>query len=444
MKDTRKWLLGFFVVGVVVVGPVLAEKGTKPVLPIGCQQGEVAKWNGEEWVCAADNDSLPSITCPDGWIPKASGLGWECVEDPTDRVAALEVASQPDTLTVDCGGGESIQSTLDEIVGWRAAPVTILVSGFCDEDVYLTQSNIAFLPAAGSTGTGFGFLSISGAHGIRVGSLRLARGLEVGSGGSFEAWEILVDSPQAVNVTVFESSFGRLSNPTLTNCGIACIEVRSGANLRLDGGTLGGTAGQGVVINDGGSIDIVGTEFRGLRSGIGIAKSGSAYIQDATIEELSETAIAVSGHVNLVNTQITNNSAGAVEVRPGGSANIEGGTITGNGWGITARKGVLEIVNTTISGNSGPGIAVYLASSVSLFNARIENNIGDGVNLGDLSIMEVSGGPTLVNGNTGYGVRCSQGAPAAAQYIDSGTSSGDPALVAQSNGVLDIDCPLGH
>ncbi len=48
---------------------------------LACGSGEVAKWSGSSWTCAPDEDTLAALGCADYEIAKKSRSGWECAPD---------------------------------------------------------------------------------------------------------------------------------------------------------------------------------------------------------------------------------------------------------------------------------------------------------------------------------------------------------------------------
>jgi hypothetical protein len=78
---------------------------------LSCDSGQVAKWDGSEWVCADDEDTntdtLISLDCSDGEIAKwkETTQMWECAED-KESTASLTTIEQLRMIrgTVDSDG----------------------------------------------------------------------------------------------------------------------------------------------------------------------------------------------------------------------------------------------------------------------------------------------------------------------------------------------------
>ena len=67
---------------------------------LSCAGGELARWNGSDWVCDADQDTdtLAGLSCSGGQVAKWTGSSWVCAPDldtNTDTLAGLT-----------CGGGQ--------------------------------------------------------------------------------------------------------------------------------------------------------------------------------------------------------------------------------------------------------------------------------------------------------------------------------------------------
>lgn len=56
---------------------------------LSCSSGQVAKWNGSQWACSADNDddTLGAQNCNDGETIQLNGDEWECVDYVADEIA---------------------------------------------------------------------------------------------------------------------------------------------------------------------------------------------------------------------------------------------------------------------------------------------------------------------------------------------------------------------
>lgn len=116
---------------------------TDTVGALDCDEGEIAKWNGFVWACAADqtvtagSDTLSSLACGEDQVAKYNGSVWACADDidttieNTDVLASLvcadgqipkrlggqwlcgtDVDTDTDTLdTLDCAAGQVAEWT---------------------------------------------------------------------------------------------------------------------------------------------------------------------------------------------------------------------------------------------------------------------------------------------------------------------------------------------
>jgi len=370
---------------------------------------------------------------------------------------------QPQNITVNCAV-DTVAGTLER-AGDGVARLDISIQKFCNESVSVSRSNVTL--RALTSDAGVRDITLDGAHGIQLTDLTLSQTLLATNGAAFVASNLKVTN-SATPVLVEDSATGRLDEPVLTDCTEACIKVNDGGSLNVNYGTLQGhdkNTGIGLIVENGGSIDLTGTAISNSMWGLDVIFGGSADVRWATIEGCGGGIIA-SGVVRVEDTIIQNNFGnGGLNVQPGGYAEIAkskvidntgggagssggvlrisdtdilrnggggfgadlggyvlmwGSRVIGNGDGSTSRGATLQILDTVISNNRGRGIEARNASTVLLAGTTVQDNEGDGIWLGDVSFLEVStaapGGPlTVVTGNAGYGLYCSP-APSVAQY----------------------------
>jgi hypothetical protein len=48
---------------------------------LACGSGQLAKWNGSSWLCAADDDTLAAMGCAPDQVVKWTGSTWSCADD---------------------------------------------------------------------------------------------------------------------------------------------------------------------------------------------------------------------------------------------------------------------------------------------------------------------------------------------------------------------------
>ena len=96
--------------------------GVEPLPPgitlgdLSCTTDQIAKYNGINWVCAADGDTdtdtLGALNCSSGQIAKFNGSNWACGVDAdtdtdTDNVANVRMIASPNSPLT--------KSSLDEV-----------------------------------------------------------------------------------------------------------------------------------------------------------------------------------------------------------------------------------------------------------------------------------------------------------------------------------------
>jgi len=128
-------------------------------------------------------------------------------------------------------------------------------------------------------------------------------------------------------------------------------------------------------------------------SGIGIAvqKGGTAEISGGEIVANGGGANTNGSALTINGTTISENLGVGIGVEHGGAAFITGSEISKNGSGASTIGGSLIIMDTIISANKGRGIEARNVSTVQLWNSTVEDNQGDGIWLGDVSLLEISG-----------------------------------------------------
>ena len=90
---------------------------------LSCASGEVAKWNGAAWACAADvdtdtnTDTLAGLSCATNQVAEWNGAAWACVTPSSGGLTGVNVVSSAPTnvtaglrgtITASCAGGEKV------------------------------------------------------------------------------------------------------------------------------------------------------------------------------------------------------------------------------------------------------------------------------------------------------------------------------------------------
>ncbi len=390
----------------------------KPVLVALLVCAAVCSWTGVAaaqssgviYACVGASGNMRMVAASTPCTSKEQRVSWN-VTGP--RGPAGDVGL-PYTATVTCGT-DTVMSKINE-AGPGVAPVTITINGSCEEDVVITRSDTTL--AAGTAGSGVRSVQVNGAKGAVLLHLTLTGGgVSATNGGAFVAEQITVVGAQTA-VAVDFGGTGRLYQPTL-GCTQSCVAAGNGGSLAIDGGTLQSTTSAGgATVATGGSIQFVnGTVIDGMGLAVYVSPGGTVALSGATIRNSTSNTIINSGFLQMFGTDLVNNAGFGVAVEPGGHAMINGGHISGSALaGISLRGGVLDIEGTVVSGNQAGGIQARNNSSMLVRGVTVENNGQDGIQLGDIAFMEVSGGTTSnVRNNAGYGLVCAP-APAVAHY----------------------------
>lgn len=362
------------------------------------------------------------------------------------------VAEPTKTVTVDCARGETIAKALT--LGDERKPLLVLIRGTCNESVYIDRSDVTL---RGETGFGG---AINGpdpnVDTVTVAANRVAiENLEIRGGRN--------------GITGVGAAGLNVRNATVQSTGRNGIAYSSGSSGIVDGCTVQLNARDGVVVETASATIINSTISQNSRIGVLIAIGGAARIgidnrnvgAGNTISQNGATGVNIidGGQALIGMNQITGNGAdpastagrSGIGVSQGtadiaGSNNISGNagqgifarsatvligntafgfssvnTITGNG-NATSPGGVFAFLGTAmlirdavISGNNGFGLGLSLRSHGQLFNSTIQNNLpagsnpGDGIRLIFGSGLFVTTPNSIVSGNAGFGLQCTDG-----------------------------------
>lgn len=262
-------------------------------------------------------------------------------------------ASAPMEVPVNCAAGDTIGEVLDEQL-YSPAPLTIHVSGICEETVVVLRSNVTFQAAEPGAGVHsedplYGAITVSnGVGGIIIEGLRL-------SGGAHGVMASRNSQVEATNIEV-----------TNTNLGVVAV--------------------------DGALIDLASSSIHNNSTGVGAVRNGSITIADTVIEHNSQGVVAnLGGMLNLRNMDGRGNVVGNVIIRH-------------NDLGLMIQLGAnANIANTSVE-DGGTGVAVQTQSSLVLANSVIRDNAGGGV-IGDRNTSLALFGNSIRN--NAFGISCS-------------------------------------
>jgi parallel beta-helix repeat protein len=250
--------------------------------------------------------------------------------------------AQSCTPTIGATNFATLQSAIDA----AAAGATILVSGNCNENIFIgaRKENITL--------DGQGVATINGA---------------------------------ATNATVTTVGRGITIQRFIIRGGTNGILVHRGGTATIDGNMIQSTGSNGIQVNRAGFAVIINNFIQNNLGGIGILVQENAA---ARIGFITGQDVAASPNT------IQNNGQRGITVTRASNARIVGNTIRGNGDDgiIVSRNSHANISNNVINGNAGDGI--HVAS-----NAGINLGADTGATIFDLP------NSTTTN-NAGFGVRC--------------------------------------
>ena len=312
-----------------------------------------------------------------------NGGPFQALQDQIDelriQIESLELGNVvPIELEVDCKYGDTVNGALASVSS-TSAPVTVTISGICDESVGITRDDVTLrgiTPSDGIQGE-FAVYVIADASRVTIDSMTL-----VGSFAAFTCSEGA--SAVGSNLTINDSAIGVLSfhggncqivDSVISNGGTGLL---SGANSYLwsKGSTIQGMVWAANVVSGGGlylegtptnPATIVRDNVRGINTYLGGATTLNKAIIETNIEfglqAHSTSAISFSSGAVV---QVQNNLGNGIVVQNSSSMSFlrEGVSITGNGeWGIFCNgatnifefgAGTTSTMTGNVAGNVSP------------------------------------------------------------------------------------------
>jgi len=334
-----------------------------------------------------------------------------------------ERPARGDTVfSVDCTKpNQSITKALAQAAG-LTGPITISVTGTCNENPIITLDNVTLVTTTGATIDGPDATSAT----ILVRADRVVINGFTVTGGS-------------VGLAVTGSQRLTIENCTVENTGNIGIVFQQGSAGTVDNCTIQNNPRQGILAIGATGVSVTNSVISnngtaGIGPGIHICCGIAAKI-----------GVNLNGH--LAGNQILNNVGAGILIAESGSALIGGNTISGNGssntevlgqdgisifeadadvaggntisgnmhFGISIRASRLSLGDpstgftsqNSVTGNQNGGINAFLNSSVTLQDADLSNNIGPGLRAVIRSAVVSSN--TTINNNTGDGIQLTTG-----------------------------------
>ena len=345
------------------------------------------------------------------------------------RMTDLENADGPAALAVDCAAGQTVAqalATADKTFG----PVTITLTGVCQEKVVIKRDDVTLRGAGPSDGlasppSAFGgtLLQVR-ARGFDLRQVTLApstgdAGLELLAGATLTGFALTVVGGNP-GVLVWEGAYAEVYGSEFRDVTVPTgIMQAVGGHLVLSSSVVAGGAGAGISVTRGGSLAAFEVTVSGNTStGISVSEGAHAFLGDVVVTggrvglSLSSATASVSGG------RVVGASASGITVQDGAHLSIGGGAI--------------------VEQHASAGIFVSGGSSVVPTNVTIRDNTGSGIALGDTSLVRSFFLPDkpAITGNGGFGVSCD-----AAPAVNHVTPNGLPAAAVTGNGLGASNCP---
>lgn len=253
----------------------------------------------------------------------------------------------PVEMTVDCAAGQSISAVVDQY-RYATAPLTIDITGVCDEVVVVRRNDVTL--RAASPGAG-----------------------------------IHSDSPSHGNVTASQGSGVTVEGLSLTGGGSGFMAARNSQSV-LSNVDIS-QADSGVVALDGSFIEVIDSTIHNNENGAVAMRGGVVAISSSLIEFNTNGVVATfSGVVNLRDiapdatstdgVTLRNNTIGVV-AQMGGTAAINGALIEAGNIGVFAQtQAAVQLSSTVLRDHATAGVFARRNTSLSFEpNNDISNNL---------------------------------------------------------------------
>jgi hypothetical protein len=319
----------------------------------------------------------------------------------------------PQSVTVNCGAGQSINQALSSTA--NAPAVTITVQGTCQENVRIDRDNVTLVAAAPGDGvaapdTNSAAVRVHGRF-AQLNGLTLTGGFAGVSAGSGQVIaDQLTISGGSIGVNATRGGNLTISGSTIHGGQIGAVVASNGGSITLDHSTVTGDgADNGDAINaqTGGTITLNSADISGARHGVIAYPGGSVEIDDSTVHDNQNGFFAFGGAINAHGGSVSGNSGFGATAYPGGYLDLADGIdVSHNQVGVSSSGGRILIQNGGIVENSSSdGVQASGASSVVVEDGTIQSNGGDGIHVMDNSVVDLNPND-VITGNTGGDVMC--------------------------------------
>lgn len=342
-------------------------------------------------------------------------------------IAPSFATAQGVPLKVNCARGQSVQRVLDLLDRFNL-PATIVVTGTCNEHIVITEDDVTlqggiYIGSDPSRNT----ITVRSARRVSITGATVggaSSGVVVFQGGSLSLDQARIQNNVKNGLVAAENSTLFLTNSTIQNNGSSGVVTISSSSARIGQNILGNT-GPNTIRNNG-------------ASGVAVLRGGSALIDGNTIEGNSGDGVIIEGgSATVINNVIRANQAKGIEVSSSGHGRI--GIADGNQAGPnliennglegvqSANSGAAYIWSNTIQNNGiashRPGVAIYRATGRLIGDNTIQANGGHGVEVDQGVLFQGKGdfnltpGQDIIRQNGYSGISGWNGASLEIQYV---------------------------
>ena len=333
-------------------------------------------------------------------------------------VLASSVAALGQSITVNCGNGQSLNSTLAKLN--KQIPNTVVVQGTCTEYVVIDgfegltlqgqPGAVIQQPATNPRNLAY-VLGISGSRGINVFGLTVNSLPTIFSGigiskGSSQVLLKNVNVTGSWGVVVSEESQVWLTALHVTiSSGYAAVSVFDKSDVHMAGGSLQRPSDNnfyvGLLVGSG-HVTMQGMTIRDMQNSINIFSSGSVDTVDVDTTQPSDILIDNPSGTNTDGVIVSDSSSlnqGSARLLIKNAGQSAGGT-TGAIF-VTSNSSLSAGTGLIVSNSRGQGVVVTDNSHATLAGSSITGGLHGGLVAANLSSIDVQGwaGLTTVGGN---------------------------------------------
>jgi len=339
--------------------------------------------------------------------------------------SAAVAATSPQSITVDCNAGQSLNSTLSKLD--KQTPSTVSVNGICTEYVQVIGfENLTLQGLAGATllqpTTGAGnvlnnLLYIESSHSVTVDGLSLqadtvtVSAVGIGHGSSDIRLRHLNIEGGIFGISIFEHCQVSIAYVTAQDPGFSPLGVFDLSDVHVERSAFKSSTGTSYQVGlfvGASHITMYGTTIKNMQVGI------DGYAGSIIDLQNFDTYYPLGGASDVIIENSAGTNYNGVTISGGGSLNVgsaklvinkpgqtyggtTGGVLISDGAAMTTSNG-----NLVITSSKGQGVMVRNNSHATVVGATVTNGGHGGLVAANLSSIDVSAGTTLtlVGGNS--------------------------------------------